>query len=99
MIHVPRFQAPRLQEGVLAETCPADAEAPKDQQPGSGSDTRCCVVCGLSLTGHRADARHCSGACRAEAARLRAILSLAPGQRYASIAERLAARHKRTQED
>jgi len=58
---------------------------------------RVCVVCGQTLRGRRADALHCSGACRAEAARLTAILSAAPGQRYRSLAERLAARRKRTQ--
>ncbi len=56
-----------------------------------------CVVCGQTLRGRRADALHCSGACRAEAARVRAILSRAPGQRYRSLNERLAARRKRTQ--
>jgi hypothetical protein len=60
--------------------------------------TRRCVVCGSSLAGHRSDARHCSGACRAEAARLRAILSAAEGQRYHSVAERQGARRKRTHE-
>jgi hypothetical protein len=35
---------------------------------------RVCVVCGTSLEGRRADARHCGGPCRAEASLLRAIL-------------------------
>ena len=66
-------------------------------EPRASTDTRLCVVCGSSLAGHRSDARHCSGACRAEAARLRAILRAAEGQRYRSIAERIEARRKRTQ--
>ncbi len=61
------------------------------------SPPRACVVCGSSLSGRRRQAIHCSGACRAEAARLRAILAGSPGTPYLSVAERLAARRKRTQ--
>jgi hypothetical protein len=64
---------------------------------GEEARVRACLVCGLSLAGRRADARYCSGPCRAEASRLRAILSGSPAQRYSSIVERNAARHRRTQ--
>lgn len=66
-----------------------------------GRSTRHCVVCGESLAGRRSDARHCSGPCRAEAARLRGILSGSPGssnQAYRSVAERNEARRRRTGE-
>ena len=56
---------------------------------------RGCVVCGAPLAGRRAHARCCGGACRAEAARLRAILDGRPGF-YRSISARLAARGGRT---
>jgi hypothetical protein len=36
---------------------------------------RVCVVRGAPLEGRRVDARHCGGPCRAEASRLKAILS------------------------
>lgn len=58
---------------------------------------RVCVVCGASLAGRRSDARHCSGACRAEASRLRAILRGAEGADYDSLALRLQRRRKRTE--
>jgi hypothetical protein len=35
---------------------------------------RKCVVCGDSLAHRRKDARHCSGACRSKASRMRRIL-------------------------
>lgn len=54
------------------------------------ADTRQCVVCGTPLTRHRKDARYCGPPCRAEANRLKAILS-ASGQ-YSSISERLERR-------
>jgi hypothetical protein len=57
---------------------------------------RVCVVCGNSLEGRRIDARHCGGPCRAEASRLRAILSGRGSGPYRSLAERLEARRKRT---
>ena len=60
------------------------------------SPSRSCVVCGSSLEGRRRQTRCCSGACRAEAARLRAILSGSGAGTYRSVAGRLAARRKRT---
>ena len=56
------------------------------------------MVCGTSLEGRRADARRCGGPCRAEASRLRAILSGRGSGPYRSVAERLGARRKRTRE-
>lgn len=57
---------------------------------------RVCVVCGVPIDGRRSDARHCSGACRAEAARLRGILrgegSSEGNVPYRSIEQRLRAR-------
>jgi hypothetical protein len=35
---------------------------------------RSCVICGASLEGRHADARHCGAPCRAEASLLRAVL-------------------------
>jgi hypothetical protein len=60
------------------------------------SPPRACIVCGASLAGRRRQARCCSGACRAEAARLRGILSGSGSGAYRSVAGRLAARRKRT---
>jgi hypothetical protein len=57
---------------------------------------RQCCVCGASLRNHREDAVYCGGPCRAEASRLRAILSLSSTAAYASLAERNEARQKRT---
>lgn len=57
---------------------------------------RSCVVCGTSLDDRRSDARHCGGPCRAEAARLRAILSGRGSGPYRSVAERVRALSKRT---
>jgi hypothetical protein len=57
---------------------------------------RACVVCGTDITGLRADARCCSGPCRAEASRIRAILNNSASCPYPSVAERLAKAHKRT---
>jgi hypothetical protein len=51
---------------------------------------RKCVVCGASLAGHRADARHCSNGCRAEAWRMRRLLAGARG-RSSTLADRMAA--------
>ena len=42
--------------------------------PGSAQN-RTCAVCGADLTGRRRQARHCSGACRAEASRRHRLLS------------------------
>jgi hypothetical protein len=57
---------------------------------------RSCVVCGQSLEGRRADALHCSGACRAEASRIQRILSGSMPTPYSSLAARIRAAHKRT---
>lgn len=67
-------------------------EASRDH---TGKDERVCVVCGASLRGRRSDARHCSGACRAEASRLRAILRGAESADFASVSQRLKRRRKR----
>jgi hypothetical protein len=53
-------------------------------------------MCGYSLAGYRRDARACSGACRAEASRLKAILNGSKSVPYSSLAERLDAAQKRT---
>jgi hypothetical protein len=60
---------------------------------------RVCVICDASLADLRADARHCSGACRAEASRLKGILSGNQPDGYRSIRDRLAAPRKRTRRD
>jgi hypothetical protein len=52
---------------------------------------RVCVVCGTSLSAHRPHARHCSGACRAEASRIRAILAGQYSGQYISLAARFQA--------
>ena len=57
---------------------------------------RTCLVCGGSIDRYRRHARYCSGACRAEASRLRAILNGSESVPYSSIAERLDAAQKRT---
>lgn len=44
-----------------------------------------CVVCDAPWGGMRSDARHCSGACRAEASRLRAILAGSEAVPYRSV--------------
>ncbi len=55
---------------------------------------RVCVICGASLIGHRPHARHCSGACRAEASRIRGILSGETALPYRSLKERLEKAHE-----
>lgn len=55
-----------------------------------------CVLCGFSLEGMRSDALYCSGACRAEGGRLRAILRGEAAQGYRSVVQRLNARRRRT---
>jgi hypothetical protein len=50
-----------------------------------------CVVCGASLVAHRPHARHCSGACRAEASRIKAILAGNYSGKYVSLAGRFQA--------
>jgi hypothetical protein len=57
---------------------------------------RACRLCGASLMGRRPHARYCSGACRAEASRLRAILRGSKSSPYSSVAERLKVAEKRT---
>jgi len=57
----------------------------------AGDRLRSCVICGGSLSGRRADARHCGGPCRAEASRLRRILDGVGAPPYSSIYERLDA--------
>jgi hypothetical protein len=52
---------------------------------------RVCVVCGASLVNHRPHARHCSGRCRAEASRIRAILAGEYTGKYVSLAGRFQA--------
>ncbi len=52
---------------------------------------RVCVVCGTSLAAHRSQARHCSGACRAEASRIRAILAGKYSGEYVPLAGRFPA--------
>jgi hypothetical protein len=59
---------------------------------------RACVICGVSLEGRRADARHCGAPCRAEASLLRAILRGETRTPYRSVAERFEARRKRRRE-
>jgi hypothetical protein len=49
-----------------------------------------CGFCGGSLVGRRSDARYCSAPCRAEAWRLRRLLSGQPAGPYLSLADRLA---------
>ena len=58
---------------------------------------RVCVVCDASLGGRRKHAKHCSPTCRAEAARIRAILDGKGSCRYRSLAQRLEAAQRRTQ--
>lgn len=69
---------------------------PSLRRPHGGEDTRHCVVCDASLAGRRRDARHCSGACRADASRLRAILKSSSTAPYRSVRERLDRAQKRT---
>ena len=52
---------------------------------------RVCVVCGASLSAHRPHARHCSGACRAEASRIKAILAGKYTGPYVSLSSRFRA--------
>jgi hypothetical protein len=57
----------------------------------SPSTVRCCRLCGASLEGKRSHARFCTPAHRAEAARLRRILSAAEPGKYPSVHHRLIA--------
>jgi hypothetical protein len=61
-----------------------------------GGDHRVCSVCGRSLKNHRKDARVCSDSCRAEASRLRRILSNEEADGYRSVDQRIRARQRRT---
>lgn len=56
---------------------------------------RRCVVCGASLSHCRIDARHCSGACRAEASRWKRILRDESADGYDSVAARTRALRQR----
>ena len=61
------------QDGLLrvsedAQPAGADLEAVERPVPPPGGH-RACDICGESLAGRRRHARHCSGACRAEASR------------------------------
>lgn len=56
---------------------------------------RVCVVCEGSLKDQRPDALCCSGPCRAERSRLKAILDGRGGGRYRSVVSRLAALENR----
>lgn len=67
-----------------------------DGQSRCGPGGRVCVVCGGSLKHRRRDARHCGGPCRAEASRIRAILSGNDSVPYDSLAARISARQRRT---
>jgi hypothetical protein len=61
------------------------------------SADRLCVVCAEPLAGRRSHARFCSGACRAEAGMLGAILDdPAPPDANPTLAARLAARSQKT---
>jgi len=55
-----------------------------------------CPVCDEALIGRRSDARFHSDSCKAEASRLVRILQGEPVQGYSSLADRLAAGHRRT---
>lgn len=61
-----------------------------------GNLARCCAMCPTTLEHHRAHAVYCSGACRAEASRLRRLAAGKPVDGYASVADRLSVAGKRT---
>jgi hypothetical protein len=52
-----------------------DAAARPQDVPDALRATRCCVVCGRSLDGRRADTQVCGPVCRRERSRLRALLA------------------------
>jgi hypothetical protein len=62
----------------------------------TGAQDRVCVICGGSLKHRRKDASCCSGACRAERSRVRAILSGKSAGPYDSLAGRISAKQRRT---
>lgn len=64
--------------------------------PAGTEDPRVCVMCHATLEGRRRDALYCSGACRAEGGRHRAILRGEGPQGYRSIAERINCPRSRT---
>jgi hypothetical protein len=60
-------------------------------------DERCCAMCGTSLDGRRSSAIYCGGACRADASRLRRLLSGQQVDGYCSVWDFLQAiERKRT---
>jgi pilus assembly protein CpaF len=81
---------------VVGEVRGAEALDSVDEKAPRASRLAKCVLCGVSLDGRRRGARHCSAACRAEASRLRAILSGRGSGPYSSVASRLSAMQKRT---
>ncbi len=70
-----------------------DAEN-RDAAPAPG---RLCAICGASLDGRRAHARYCSGACRAEASRLRRIVAGQEPDGFRTLADRLRRQRNRTE--
>lgn len=57
---------------------------------GIAPSERVCTICGHPLLKRRSHARVCSGSCRAEASRLKAIIDGTYTGSYRSVAERLA---------
>lgn len=74
--------------------CDVSVPAPPDR--GATLSRPRCPVCGGALAGRRSDARYCSGTCRAEASRLRRILSGQGADGYATLPDRAAAAQRRT---
>ena len=68
----------------------------RDGHPLPGGAPRPCVVCGEPLAGRRAHARFCSGACRAEASRVRRILAGQEADGYRTLAQRHGEPRNRT---
>ena len=56
---------------------------------------RLCLLCGVSISHRRADAKYCGGGCRAEASRLRAILAERGSGPYTTVASRMSALTRR----
>ena len=61
--------------------------------------SRACPVCGEGMDGRRSHARYCSGACRAEASRLRRLLAGEAVDGFTSVRDRedRMARRNRTE--
>lgn len=57
---------------------------------------RFCVFCDQPLVHRRSDARYCSGACKTEGNRLKAILSGEKPQGYRSVVQRMDSRRRGT---